>query len=108
MNKNRIPGDRKSAFVTSGIRLGTNGLALRGMGPREMPACAALLDDVLRAITPCSDRGFSLDSGTRAKVRAAVRELCTRHPLPRYPVALEDEGAGNTPSPSPRVVPAAQ
>ncbi len=47
VNKNRIPGDKKSAVVTSGVRLGTNTLAARGMGANEMQRCVQLIDRVL-------------------------------------------------------------
>lgn len=86
VNKNRLPGDAKSALVTSGIRLGTNALALRGMGPAEMPGCAYLLDEVLCGLTVLGDRAYELDPGVRERVRARVRELCERWPLPHYPL----------------------
>ena len=84
VNKNRIPGDRRSAVVTSGIRFGTNGLALRGMGPAEMPGCAALVDRVLAAVRPLDEREFVLDSDVAAAARAEVADLCARFPLPGY------------------------
>jgi glycine hydroxymethyltransferase len=84
INKNRIPGDRRSATVTSGIRFGTNGLALRGMGAAEMPRCAALVDRVLRAVRPTSDRGYELDDEVAAEARAEVAALCARFPVPGY------------------------
>jgi len=84
VNKNRIPGDRRSAVVTSGIRFGTNGLALRGMGPAEMPRCAALVDRVLAAVRPLSEREYVLDPAVATATRAEVAELCGRFPLPGY------------------------
>ena len=85
VNKNRIAGDTRPAAVASGIRLGTNVLALRGLGAAEMPACAALLDEVLTAVRPEGDRAFTLDAQVQARVAAAVRALCARYPLPGYP-----------------------
>lgn len=85
VNKNRIPGDTRPATVTSGVRLGTNSLALRGMGPDEMPACAALVDTVLTAVAPRGERDFELDPAVRERVAGAVRALCALHPLPAYP-----------------------
>jgi glycine hydroxymethyltransferase len=84
VNKNRIPGDRKSATVASGIRFGTNGLAVRGMGPDEMPACAALVDRVLRAVRPLGDRAYDLDPAVAGEVRAEVALLCACFPIPGY------------------------
>jgi glycine hydroxymethyltransferase len=84
VNKNRIPGDPRSARVTSGVRFGTNSLALRGMGPGEMPACAALVDAVLGAVRPLGDRAYELDAAVAAGVREQVAELCARFPIPGY------------------------
>jgi len=92
VNKNRIPGDRRSALVTSGVRFGTNGLALRGMGRDEMPCCAALVDEVLRAVRPLGDHDFTLDPAVAAAAREAVADLCARFPIPGY-AAVETEPA---------------
>ena len=84
VNKNRVPGDRRSATVASGVRFGTNGLALRGMGPAEMPLCAGLVDRVLSAVTPFGERDYALDERVEASVRGEVAALCARFPLPGY------------------------
>ena len=47
-NKNQIPGDPRSPFVTSGLRLGTPAVTTLGMGPPEMAHIAALMGRVLR------------------------------------------------------------
>ncbi len=65
VNKNTVPGDPRSPFVTSGIRLGTAGLTTRGMREEEMRRVAELMDTVLRAP----------DDETIARVRGEVREL---------------------------------
>jgi len=87
VNKNRIPGDTRSAVVTSGIRLGTNTLAYRGMGIDEMPRCAELIDQVLSAVSPLEGQEYALDPDLRESVLGAVRELCRRYPIPLYPFA---------------------
>jgi glycine hydroxymethyltransferase len=91
VNRNRIPGDTRPPRVGSGIRLGTNVLSQRGMGPAEMHACAALVDEVLAALRPAADGGWALDPRVAERVRGDVDALCTRFPLPRYP---RPEGAG--------------
>jgi glycine hydroxymethyltransferase len=84
INKNRIQGDMKSAYVTSGIRLGTNTLALRSMSPEAMELCIELMHTVLEAVEPHGDREYSLDEGCRVEVREAVRQLCHRYPPAGY------------------------
>jgi glycine hydroxymethyltransferase len=71
VNKNTIPDDPESPFVTSGIRLGTPAVTTRGMGVPEMVRIAQLLDRALGAA----------DEATVAAVRAEVLELAADFPL---------------------------
>jgi len=71
-NKNMVPFDQKSPFVTSGIRIGTAAMTTRGMRAPEMRTIAALIDQVLT--NPDTE-------DVRQSVRAAVGELCTQFPL---------------------------
>lgn len=89
VNKNRIPGDQKPASITSGLRIGTNSLALRGMGPEEMPLCAELIDQVLSSVEPLGDRDFRLDETKKMSVRSGVESACEQFPIPRYPLISE-------------------
>ena len=93
VNKNRIPGDSKPPMVTSGVRLGTNSLALRRMGPDVMPECARLVHRVLTSVAPLDDREYELADEVRREVRAAVRALCDAYPIPSYPLSLEQAEA---------------
>jgi glycine hydroxymethyltransferase len=70
-NKNTIPADPRSPFVTSGLRLGTPALTTAGMGPEEMPVVAALLARALRR------RG---DDAALAAIRDEVAALCSKFP----------------------------
>jgi glycine hydroxymethyltransferase len=96
-NRNRIPGDTKPPLVTSGLRLGTNILAQRGMDPGRMRLCAQLLHTVLAGTTAQSDTEYRIDPALVAQVRAEVQWLCSRHPLPtdtagRVPASLIGAG----------------
>ena len=71
VNKNTIPGDPQSPFVTSGIRLGTSALTTRGFGVVEMDRVAGLIDTVLT----------KRDDATVASVKKEVRELADAFPL---------------------------
>jgi glycine hydroxymethyltransferase len=71
VNKNTIPDDPQSAFVTSGIRLGTPALTTRGMRTAEMKKVAELIDRVLTRP----------DEATIARVRSEVEDLTSSFPL---------------------------
>ncbi|MFJ5680526.1 serine hydroxymethyltransferase [Streptomyces sp. NPDC093097] len=85
VNRNRVPGDTTPVRVTSGLRIGTNTLAARGMGPAEAANCADLLAQVLAATTRGPDGTAVLDPRTRDAARAQVADICARFPLPGYP-----------------------
>jgi glycine hydroxymethyltransferase len=74
VNKNTVPFDQKSPFVTSGIRVGTPALTTRGMKETEMRRIADLMARVLE--NPA-------DATVAADVRVQTRELCDAFPL--YP-----------------------
>jgi glycine hydroxymethyltransferase len=93
VNKNKVPGDNRPAAVASGIRLGSNTVALRGMGPAEMSRCVALIDTVLAHATLRPEGGFDLDETVRVQVTSEVGELCRTFPLP-YEAAPSGELVG--------------
>ena len=73
VNKNTIPGDPQSPFVTSGIRLGTPALTTRGLKEKDIATVADFLD---RAVEK-KDEPQAL-----AKIRAEVAEFCKQFPMP--------------------------
>ena len=85
INKNKIPGDPLPASVTSGIRLGTNTVALQGMEGAQLEICAQLLHKVLSSLTIYSEKNYQLDSSVQEQVIHQVSDLCTRFPIPHYP-----------------------
>jgi glycine hydroxymethyltransferase len=76
-NKNGIPFDPQKPTVTSGIRLGTPAATTRGFGQDEFRAVARYIVEVLRALAQQPGG----DATTETRVRANVRELCTRFPI---------------------------
>ena len=74
VNKNTVPGEQRSPFVTSGLRIGTAALTSRGMGTDEMKRIGGWIADVLE--DPTSD-------DVRLRVRGSVRDLCVGFPLYR-------------------------
>lgn len=73
VNKNLIPFDPQSAFVTSGIRIGTPAVTTRGMKEKEMAIIAELIVKVITHI----QNEFVVQS-----VRREVEKLCKKFPLP--------------------------
>ncbi len=74
LNKNTVPDDPRSPFVTSGVRIGTPSVTTQGMTEAEMPVIASLIAEALR---------HRDDTAAIASVRAKVAELCLRFPV--YP-----------------------
>jgi glycine hydroxymethyltransferase len=72
VNKNTVPRETQSPFVTSGIRIGTPAITTRGMDPAAMHEVAACIDRVLSAPG---------DDAVVAAVREDVRALAGRFPL---------------------------
>ncbi len=72
VNKNTVPGETRSPFVTSGVRIGTPALTTRGFGPEEIERVGHRIVDVLDAPE---------DEDVRAEVRTDVERLCAEHPI---------------------------
>lgn len=72
-NKNTVPGETRSPFQTSGIRLGTPACTSRGMAEPEMETIGRAIDRVLRNPD---------DESSIAEARAMALDLCERFPLP--------------------------
>ena len=74
LNKNTVPDDPRSPFVTSGVRIGTPAVTTQGMTPDEMPEIAELIAAVLSAPE---------DAAVQAEVAERTAALCARFPV--YP-----------------------
>jgi len=74
VNKNAVPFDTQSPFITSGIRVGTPAVTTRGFGPGDMRNIARWIDRVVRNV----ENEKEIEA-----VRSEVLEACGNHPL--YP-----------------------
>ena len=81
VNKNTVPRETQSPFVTSGIRIGTPAVTTRGMREEEMRQIASLIDAVAQAPE---------DAAVTQRVRAEVMALTDRFPL--YPGSFTSRG----------------
>lgn len=77
VNKNTVPQEKRSPFVTSGIRIGVPAITTRGMGPDEMKRIAEWISRTLRG------KG---NSDLNHQIQNEVRELCRAFPLYNKPV----------------------
>ncbi len=78
VNKNMVPFDDKSPFVTSGIRIGTPAMTTRGMNEVDSKSIAELIDRVILS----AEKSDSAE--VCQAVRKEIRELCLRHTLEGY------------------------
>lgn len=72
VNKNTVPNETRSPFVTSGIRVGTPALTTRGMKEPEMKKIAAWMIEVLQTVT---------NTDRQTEIKQTVREFCKAFPL---------------------------
>jgi len=72
VNKNTVPNDPRSPFVTSGLRIGTPAVTTRGFREAEVVALAGWIADVLDDVT---------NEAVIARTRASVLEICRRFPV---------------------------
>ena len=72
VNKNMVPFDERSPFITSGMRVGTPAITTRGMGKDEMLAIVELIDRVVSDIE---------NEATIEQVKSEVQSLCNSFPL---------------------------
>jgi len=74
VNKNMVPFDKKSPFVTSGIRIGTPAATSRGLKEDQMEIVAGLIDKAIKSYE---------DVDKLSQIKNEVRDLCSSFPL--YP-----------------------
>jgi glycine hydroxymethyltransferase len=72
VNKNTVPNEKRSPFVTSGVRIGTPALTTRGMRESEMKLIGGWIVDVIH---------HHQDEQKIAEIRNEVAELCQSYPI---------------------------
>ncbi|MDO8597284.1 MAG: serine hydroxymethyltransferase [Sulfuricaulis sp.] len=72
VNKNAVPNDPQSPFITSGIRIGTPAITTRGFGEKEARELAGWIADILDHMG---------DTAVRAAVHAKAQDICRRFPV---------------------------
>jgi len=72
VNKNMVPFDKRSPFISSGIRIGTPAVTTRGMTQDDMVKIVALIDTIIEK---------PKDEDTIVRVKAEVNDLCNSFPL---------------------------
>ncbi len=76
VNKNAVPNDPQSPFVTSGIRIGTPAITTRGFNEEDATALANWMCDIVDTM-----EGSTADNAVIARVLEQVRDICTRLPV---------------------------
>jgi glycine hydroxymethyltransferase len=76
VNKNAVPNDPQSPFVTSGIRIGTPAMTTRGFNQEDAKALANWMCDIVDSM-----KGDSADESVIARVREQVLDICKRLPV---------------------------
>lgn len=75
-NKNTVPNDKRSPFVTSGVRIGTPAVTTRGFDKADMITVGNIIADLIYG------------TSTKEDLKEAVKTLCAKHPLPYKSRAL--------------------
>jgi glycine hydroxymethyltransferase len=88
VNKNSVPNDPKSPFVTSGLRLGSPASTTRGFKEKEMREVAGWICDVVDVMSKQGDVEAAL-----TKVRAQVEQLCAKYPVYQAPKSKGSKAA---------------
>ncbi len=82
VNKNSVPSDPQSPFVTSGIRIGTPAITTRGFGLSEMQKLATWMADVMDSLA--ENDNTEADSAVIERVKKEVVEVCEQYPVYDY------------------------
>ncbi|NOR67273.1 MAG: serine hydroxymethyltransferase [Woeseiaceae bacterium] len=81
VNKNRLPYDKRSAAVASGIRLGTPIVTRNGMVAEQMELISQLLDSALRSVKIAGPTKYEVDESLCETIRGKVSHLCRKFPV---------------------------
>ena len=81
VDKIRVPYDKKSSTITSGIRLGTPIVTRNGMRDEQMQSIAKMIDTALKRVELISETEYKIDNSFREQARAKAAELCSKFPM---------------------------
>ena len=83
VNKNTIPFETRSPFVTSGIRVGTPAVTTRGLGEKEMQLIAKMIAEVASDLKEQSADEKKISSNLKGKLQKQVLGICQAYPIYR-------------------------
>lgn len=84
VNRNSIPGDKLGHRISSGIRIGTNGVAIRKLTTEAILNVVDLIIEVLKNIKTTDHRKYKLEKNCRNNIRTEINRIAAQFPIPHY------------------------
>ena len=84
INKNRVPGEQRSSTITSGLRIGTGGLAQRHFDKKGCSKIVDIISAILTNIKILDEKNYELKDEIRVKYKNEVSSLCDEYPIKNY------------------------
>ncbi|MBM6078048.1 serine hydroxymethyltransferase [Curtobacterium sp. NPDC098951] len=84
VNKNRIPGEKRTSTITSGLRIGTGALAQRYLDTEGCSKIVDLIDEILTKIKVIDDKSYELSEESVNNFKITVQDLCEKYPIKKY------------------------
>lgn len=83
VNKNRIPGEKRSSVITSGLRIGVGSLAQRGIDRKGCEEIVEIFCRILNGIVPLNEREF-YENDDLSNMKKQVEKICMEYPIKEY------------------------
>lgn len=84
VNKNRVPGETRSSFITSGLRIGTGSLAQRFVDKTGCDQIVDIICDILNCIRPNGEKDYIFDEESKHLFKIKVEDICKKYPIVSY------------------------